>query len=337
MNYEIRNGKEEDMPALQKFFSRVYGSSHTLNRQDYLSWQYKDVPANHFYPDYSNLLFFKDGEVAGHLGLIPYKFNIKGQEMRAAFLTSLIVFPELRGLGAGIFLAKEAEKYYDLLYTIGFNNNAAPVWRACQWSEERVMERWIVRKNELAALKIGNSEAFPISGFDEAWDEAWSKVKKYYPSSIDRATDYLNWRFINNPFIKYRIFVSGHSGLSGGYIVLREEEGEEYRACRIIDLIAAPEVRGALISKALDYAKTSGADFIDFFCSLDIYKDELERNGFKLYDPEENPEPPIFIMPPDRNRLKIRFACKAINKNILPFSPDDLFIVKSDGDKDRPQ
>ena len=317
--YSVRLAKENDIPALIDFFKKVYKPGHIMSEKEYLKWQF---------PGYSNLLLEKNSEIVGHLGLIGYKFRVRGRLFNAAFLGCLIVFEDLRSRGAGVLLVREAEKYFDILYTTGFSPPSAPVFKFCGWSEEALMTRWVRDLKENRGF-AEDSDIAAIDKFGPEWDKAWETLSHDYAATVDRSAAYLNWRFIDNPKIKYQIF----GGLEG-YIILRIEKGEELTACRIVDLIGGPEAAARLVKKAVNFAKDAKADFIDFFSFPSRYGEAFQEAGFHAANRKVSTDPPIFILPVDRKRLTLNFTYKHVDRPDQE-PPLDWFVVKADGDRDR--
>lgn len=335
-SYTITNATEGDISALRKFFSSVYEPDHITTNAAYLRWQYQESPANPFYPNYPNLLLKHNDEIVGHLGLIPYQLKAGNEVLRAAFFASLILQPELRGHGGGIILAREAEKYFDACYTTGYNSQAKPVMEFSRWNFAGHLTRWLCTKIDgIDGAELSASEVVPITTFDKAWDASWQELRSLYPVTIERSSQYLNWRFVKNPFINYVIFAVPEEAKFSGYIILRVEKGREFSACRIVDLIGKPRAIPKLILTAQGFAQKEQFDFIDFFTSSTIYDEALEKAGFYHYNPETSQEPPVFILPVDRSRFDINFAYKFVKTVTKP--TQDWFVCKADGDKDRPQ
>ena len=330
--YEIKLAREDDIPDLINFFRKVYRPGHIIGEKEYLDWQYLNAPGNILYSNYPNLILKKGDDIVGHLGLIPYKFNFFGKPKNGAFLASLIVNKDLRSHGAGVMLVREAEKYFDILYTTGFSPSSEPVFKLCGWQEARDMTRCI--------HSCGKGDQFSddgnvvlISRFGKEWDDFWQKFKKNYNVTTDRSSAYLNWRFCDNPKIKYHIFGRDSGGI-GGYIVLRIENGNDFTGCRIVDLVADDKNLGSLLKFAVIFAASQKADFADFFSFPEIYDEGLLETGFYRYNPNINNDPPIFILPTDRKKLTLNFSYKIIGEQDK-ISPSDWFVVKSDGDRDR--
>ena len=150
---------------------------------------------------------------------------------------------------------------------------------------------------------------------------------------IDRSSEYLNWRFCDNPKIKYHIFGRNPDGV-GGYIILRIENGNAFTGCRIVDLVADDRNLESLFKFATIFAAGQKADFADFFSFPEMYDEALLDAGFYRYNPSISEDPPIFILPTDRKKLTLNFACK-MAKSQEQIAPEDWFVVKSDGDRDR--
>jgi hypothetical protein len=332
--YTARLVKEEDIFSLINFFKAIYKPGHIMGDVGHLKWQYLNAPGNLLYPNYPNLVLLKDDNIVGHLGMIPYEFLVNGRVIHAAFLASLIVKEELRAHGAGVLLAREAEKYFDVLYTTGFGESA-PALKYCAWADTLFMSRWVLEgfsaeTNDLPQNISAESDIRLITRFDDEWDISWKTLQKNYHATIDRSSRYLNWRFVDNPKIKYQIF-----GVKFGYIVLRIEKGDGVTGCRIVDLVGSDEVVEHLLKKALWYAREMKADFIDFFSYPSMYSEVFKKLGFYKYSKAMSESaPPIFILPVDRKLMEFNFSYKS-TKEQIKLSPEDWFLVKSDGDRDR--
>jgi hypothetical protein len=335
--HTIEFATKDDIPVLTDFFARVYRPDHITTDSEYLAWQYKKAPGNIHAPKYSNLLFKKDSVIIGHLGLIPYVFcSASGRKLTGAYLASLIVDESLRNYGAGAMLVREAEKYFDILYTSRANELAQPALRYSNWSKELFMTRWIYdcTKNDTEVFDTNNSHIIEIHKFGKEWDDSWKNLHGSYGITINRTSSYCNWRFIDNFKVSYNIF-GYKDGLFEGYIVLRLEEGDEYRACRIVDFIVSEKSALPLLQKAIQFGFTKKVHFLDFFSFPKIFASVLEEAGFYIYDSNINEDPPMFILPVSRKRLTTNFFYKIVKDSSIDLLPDNCYITKADGDRDR--
>ena len=116
--------------------------------------------------------------------------------------------------------------------------------------------------------------------------------------------------------------------------MLRFEKGNEFSGIRIVDLVATDRMAETLLKFSVNFAKGQKSDFIDFFSYPDKYEEALQNSGFYRYNPDIRQDPPIFILPTDRKKLVLNFSYKIINGG-SGIVPEDWFVVKSDGDRDR--
>ncbi len=311
---------EQDGKHLQEFFKKVYSINHILTNQEFFEWQFVKS-------GFQNWIVKKDEKIVGHVGIINPPFIINGQNKRVGFWACLMIREDLRSHGLGVFLNREIEKEMDIAYSTGINQEGMKLFRGLKWVEAGNMYRWIIK----LFIQTEN-QAKEITTFDESWDKSWKQIKKRFIATVNRSSAYLNWRFTNHPKIKYKAFGIKSKDGYDGYIILRLEEGE-MRAVRIVDFVAYDEqAEKELLKMALNYANENKVDFLDFFCSSKIYAKSLTDLGFN----DSDDETPVFILPIDNSRKYINWAYKIINPE-LNIKPGDWFIVKADGDKDRPQ
>jgi len=336
--HTIDLASKEDILALTVFFAKVYSPSHITTNKEYLSWQYQSAPGNIHAPKYSNIILKKEKEIIGHLGLIPYIFHTKEGKKKGAYLSSLIVHESLRSYGAGSLMVKEAEKYFDILYTTRANKMAIPSLKYNNWSDEFFMKRWVfdyVKKNSVSFLHDPN--VISVESFDKEWDSVWEgSLKKKYDIIINRSSEYLNWRFCNILGASYSIFCYKEDSILG-YIVLRIEKGNEFRACRVVDLVANEASMLPLLKKAVSYGHNQNVHFTDFFVYPNNFaSDTLKEAGFYVYDPDVNPEPPMFILPTNRKKLTTNIFYKFVDNDNMNSLASSWYMTKADGDRDRP-
>jgi len=124
-----------------------------------------------------------------------------------------------------VLLVREAEKYFDALYTTGYTQSA-PALRFCNWNDELQMTRWVYNcKKDQGNNFSDDPRVATIERFSGQWDIHWKALSHDYHVTINRTSSYLNWRFVQNPKIKYRIFGLNKNGVVVGYIILRVESG----------------------------------------------------------------------------------------------------------------
>ncbi len=129
-----------------------------------------------------------------------------------------------------------------------------------------------------------------ISRFDNRVDILWEKVKKDYGITIIRSSEYLNWRFVENPNVKNKIFVAERKNNILGYIVLGSYKPKEYnfKIGAIIDLFLDKKEKKALmglLDEAIQYFENEGVVCVSFLIVKDGYDYKsfsklLKKKGF---------------------------------------------------------
>ncbi len=129
-----------------------------------------------------------------------------------------------------------------------------------------------------------------LTNFDERFDDLWKKASHHYTIIGERTSEFLNWRFTQCPYRKYRIFVLTQKGTEEiiGYVVYCVTKN----SVRIVDLLAVDMDRyiDALLSKFLLFQRRKGIDSVsiiylgneDLVNKLKKYKFYLRENERKI-------------------------------------------------------
>ena len=109
------------------------------------------------------------------------------------------------------------------------------------------------------------AEAVVIGGFDADYDETWRSVRRKLTFGTDRSAAYMNWRYVENPFLDYRWrkFVSE---AGPAYFVWRYEEvADRIKVARIVEVVGETDaVRLAMPSLCAIFA-ADGVDYYDYY------------------------------------------------------------------------
>lgn len=124
-----------------------------------------------------------------------------------------------------------------------------------------------------------------INSFDETFDDLWQKGKEGYGLTISRTSHFLNWRFVQNPHVKYLLIGAWRESELQGYMVLSiskvSNKGLWCKAGFIGDLFILnqdEDVLRSLLLEALKYFQDQEVGFIFHF-----YQDEAEAH--KRFEP----------------------------------------------------
>ncbi|CAD6491099.1 MAG: Acetyltransferase (GNAT) domain protein [Candidatus Argoarchaeum ethanivorans] len=291
----------------------------TLEKEKWMrwwNWKYMDNPAG-----VSGIwVADHDGKIVGSRSTILVKMKIAGKPVMGSQNTDLITHPNYRR--QGIFSALE-KKSFDQLKDDGicityslpgpmsypgymksgsFFDTHALQTMIRPFNLENALKRRI--KNEFL-LKIcavtGNifinifyrAEKRPevngltitkISSFDDRVNDFWKKISNDYEIIVVRDKEYLNWRYVDIPNVRYTIYLAEEREEICGYVVLECVKEEGLSCGHILDIVAPldrPEVIHSLLSKAIKYFKQESVDVI--FCKMiadKIFYKIFRKNGF---------------------------------------------------------
>jgi len=85
----------------------------------------------------------------------------------------------------------------------------------------------------------GGARITEVDRFGPDVDELWERTRGDYPVIFPRDARFLNWRFVECPEPRYRLFVAERGGRAVGYVVLRRAEPVELPHGIIVDLYAS--------------------------------------------------------------------------------------------------
>ena len=89
-----------------------------------------------------------------------------------------------------------------------------------------------------------------IAYFDNSFNKLWEDASGSFGLIVRRDNAYLNWRFVNQPYWKYKIFKAFRKDNDNpvGYIVLREAVSRGLRVGVITEIFAAPDDSSIIVS-----------------------------------------------------------------------------------------
>jgi hypothetical protein len=125
------------------------------------------------------------------------------------------------------------------------------------------------------------------TSFDQRFDIFWYKVSSQFPIIGERNSSYLNWRFIQFPHKKYRIFALTHRKYRDvfGYIIFHIAENRVY----IEDFLSTDmdKVFDSLLSEFLLFIRKQGFDSVNIrYTGPKLIANKLKEYGFSVRDTE---------------------------------------------------
>lgn len=360
--------RPEQLPDVMRLIDAAWKRGHVLSRDvELLQWQYPRRADGTL----SLLVLNDDAEgPVGLLGAIPIDFNLRGRSLPGAMLALWFVRPGYADGSAGLrLLQRLMAEVNGFVGVLGIRESALPLYRALRFHVVPRVERW-VRSFDADGLRALLSErpdvyppdvvnrwtqphaavGLPSADFEivdwnaslaEAWDDAWRR--HFAPGVVGpaRSAAYLTWRYVEHPRFRYvvRAAVDRRTAAPTGLVVYRPAEIRDrpQRVLRIVELLARPGADAALAGELARVGRLERAAYADFYCTSAKVAEPLVRAGFECERADE-PALPALLQPLDFGRATLNGAFYLSPEHAVgdPFSGDDVYFTRSDGDQDRP-
>lgn len=124
----------------------------------------------------------------------------------------------------------------------------------------------------------------PIERFDHRLDEFWNSAEHLFHACVQRTSQYLNWKYLEQPFLDYKVFGASRNGNLCGYIILRCTRAPEADTGIIADLfVPFQDIKTlhSLLAFSIGYFKDHRVKYIEAASSAPTYKKAFEAMGFK--------------------------------------------------------
>lgn len=269
MAVEIREVHPEDAQAVLAACELVPSLAPRLAQSlDEWRWAHERNPAGG-----RRVAGFADGRVVAHAAAVAHVVWLGGRERTFAELVDTFVVPEASGDVA-------AGELYGRLVQALVAPSEGPVdertllygWPAPEeWKRGRdalgyeVVRTQTVLTHELAAGPTEPPEGVEtIERFDEQARWLWDRCSGAFGASIRRDATLLNWRFVEHPSRRYRVFGARDAeGTLRGYAVYRQAAWPRDEGGLIVDWLVPPEepeVGELLLRAVLARARREGME-----------------------------------------------------------------------------
>jgi GNAT superfamily N-acetyltransferase len=145
-----------------------------------------------------------------------------------------------------------------------------------------LVDPWLRLRDRFRRRALPSVSIAEVERFGPAIDGLWQKAAAGYPAICPRNSRFLNWRFVDCPQLRYRIFLAYRDGVVVGYSVLRRTTPQELRHGIIVDLFADRRdltVFRDLISHAVEHFGDEVAS-VECATSLPEIESILRKSGF---------------------------------------------------------
>ena len=294
----------EDRTAILELMELVFGKGR-LTSEEFFDWQYKKNPAGRAVIVCCQS---SDGTLAAVYSVIPLPLVIDGGRTQGSLSLNTATHPAFQRRG---LFVKAAEMVYAHLaeigigLTIGFPNHLsypgfikrlgfADVGRARTFRHVLDLRKFLGPRFETKALwplfLAGNlilrasqrpiKSHMPVSHLTTfeglSVESLWENEKV----SVAVDSEWLNWRYVDHPFIRYDIALAGTLEQPLGLVVYKVDESRAGNRGVVMELLLSPDANEAVVEALLAHALGS---FEAMNCvAVSAYASPGSRKGFLL-------------------------------------------------------
>lgn len=136
------------------------------------------------------------------------------------------------------------------------------------------------------SLHFPNISIVEVKEFDSSTDRFWASVADEFEIIVERTSQFLNWKYVQQPFLQYRKFLAFRNGAVSGYIILRRSDSLEGDFGIIADLLSSPsdtESINALLEHTLSWFYQQKVKIVFAASSHPVFQRALTHFKFSKY------------------------------------------------------
>ena len=305
---EIDRFRAEDQRGAESLYRRVFGADAAEANRLRWEWQYRRNPAAR---RGEPLIWVarEAGSVIGQYAAMPVIANIGGRELDAAWGMDVMVAPERQRQGLGEQLFRTWDRNVGVALGLGLTESSFRLFRKLRWPDlgsvpslakplsRRALRRatWSQGLNRLisaltypwvrlvARPRPVTEEIRSIRQFDERFTDLWNRVGGSFAFAVRRDANYLNWKYVQPPHVRYHIAALVRGDRADGYIVYRHVREPLGRTTRLVDLLADPSDEAGVLAllRWLDReARAADSDRIRTYITHGAFRKLLKKSGY---------------------------------------------------------
>jgi GNAT superfamily N-acetyltransferase len=305
---DIDRYRPEDRRLLDALYRRVFGADMASANRLRWDWQYRLNPNVRA----SGPLIWvarEGGTIVGQYACMPVRLNVNSAEIDAAWGMDVMVAPERQRQGLGDVLFRTWDRNVGASLGLGLSESSYRLFQKLNWPDvgpvpcfvkplsRRALRRptWPVPINRFVSyvtlpwIRLV-SRSRPLEGtvrtvrqFDERFTRLWDRVREKFAFAVRRDAAYLNWKYIQPPHVRYSIGVLERDADIAGYVVYRHVQEPRGRVTLLVDFLADPDDRSAVLTllRWLDReARAADSDKIRTFSMHETFRKHLRKSGY---------------------------------------------------------
>jgi GNAT superfamily N-acetyltransferase len=298
--------RPEDRPEVNALFRRVFGDSAADASAARWDWQYRQNP-NARTPQI--WIARDEGRIVGQYATMPVRLRIKGEEIDGSWGMDVMVAPERQRKGVGEILFRTWDRHTGASLGMGLSTSSHQLFRKLRWPDvgpvpclvKPISPRAFARTHQpslvnglvslaarplvvvLRSRRAANPAVRPIREFDARFTDLWERVSSKFSFAVRRDADYLQWKYIALPYIRYNVVALDHGSTVEGYAVFRHIDTPGGRITALVDLLADPgdrEALAALLSAVERDSRAAGSNKIRAFVMNAAFRNAMRGQGY---------------------------------------------------------
>jgi hypothetical protein len=245
---------EEYSNMVKRSFAEILKNAKVANdylNEKYFRWKYHTPYGK------AVIAIIKDGSrILASTAMIPLYLKYKNSIFRGWQACDVAALPEMRGKSSFrncIQMLSDYLKPTEIFF--GFpNEHSVGIVQNIGWITKGIITTWINPRSVFADESC--SAIRQIFKFDNLHDAFIKDIVDYDYVTIVKDSEYLNWRYIQNPIFQYHIFTLYEQGKRQGYIVARTADILDHQIAIVMDLCSLrPEIDIILLRYIAQWAK----------------------------------------------------------------------------------
>ena len=305
-----RQFTDGDMTGLMKLFRKVIPGKELLYNQNRLEWLFRTNPC---IPETGVPIWVCDnrGEIGACACVLMTRIKLIDKELVAGWLVIVYRDPNYLGGLSLVRLSGLIRKQTGIMLGLGLTDEVFKIAKAFNWyylgnvpvfikyfSSRSILEKFVKYRiigslfRPLADFILRTIKTTPepppdpeldikmVNSFGTEIDELWETVRSMFPVIVVRDSSYLNWKYVQQPGMNYKLFLFTRKGQPVGYSVIRTTIEDGCQTGLLVDFLSAPTDFRYLVHHAVEYLADENVERIKCSASFGPAKKSLKEMGF---------------------------------------------------------
>jgi len=245
ITYRLFDLSIENKNQLFELYKSVYGDATPYIKR----WAW-EIEQNPYIEDIKIIIAEYNNSIVGASTRMPIKIKINDKILNSSFNTNSMVHPDFRRKGIIQSINKMSFKFYPLFYAKGSmpamyklymkmgyqpikpNTFMTSILSGTRWGLWRL--GMYTPQINIDDISINSKKEFyNIKEFKKEFDDFWERISPQYTNIVVKNSIYMNWRYIDIPHKKYRMFYRQENNK----IVTMAVIGQSGTTVKIVDIL----------------------------------------------------------------------------------------------------